>query len=147
MTTTTLDATFANDPRFVPPPATVQAAAPRVTGTFFGVEIPADITFFDARFDLEAHPFPRDPATDRLIYGRGAYALGLGETYRLPYGIQGHTNSCEPHWTATTADWVARLIAHYREAEAKYRAGEGLLPLGIELDNYGGHVIAAPGRF
>lgn len=135
------------DPRFTAPPATAQAAAPRVTGTFFGVEIPADITFFDARFDLDAHPIPRDPATDRLIYGRGAYALGLGDTYRLPYSIQGHTNSCDPHWTATTADWVARLIAHYREAEALFHQDAGLQPLGIELDNYGGHVIAAPGRF
>lgn len=132
---------------FTLPPSAPEAAPPRVTGRFFGVTIPSDIIFFDGRLQ-EATPTPPAPWGE-LFFSRSAYAVGLrwgwGEGRDChPRGISGHPNACEARWANITASWVRRLIAAYREAEQEWLHDAGPRPVCVELQNYGGTVVADP---
>lgn len=132
---------------FTPPPITPDAAPPRVTGHFFGVTIPSDLVFFDGRVPDDA-PAPAAPWGE-AFFSRSAYAMGLRWGWGHgrdchPRGISGHTNTCEAQWAAVTADWVLRLIAAYRDAEQEWLHDAGPRPVCIELQNYGGTVVADP---
>lgn len=133
--------------RFTPPPSAPEAAPPRVTGRFFDVIIPSDIIFFDGRIP-DAAPTPPAPWGEDC-FSRSAFAMGLRWGWGAgrdchPRGISGHTNACEPRWAGVTAGWVRRLIAAYREAEQEWRHDAGPRPVCIELQNYGGTVVADP---
>lgn len=126
-------------PPFTPPPEAPEAMPPRVTGSFFGVPIPADVAVFDCRVPDEAQT-PVAPWGE-LFFSRAAYAVGQRQ-YTLPRSLTASYDTRKPESATLTAAGIAYIIDAYREVERD----EAVMPLAIEIENFGFLVIGAHRR-